>query len=62
MDLGQGVSHTEKDRMNAFMVCALTKFTNDAMMFFKDHHCEGGGNRERRELVPHVNLVRKKGG
>jgi len=62
MDLGQGVSHTEKDRMNAFMVCALTKFTNDAMLFFKDHHCEGGGNRERRELVPHVNLVRKKGG
>jgi hypothetical protein len=40
---------TEKDKMNAFMVCALTKFTNDAMIFFKDHHCEkdGGGNRTR---------------
>jgi hypothetical protein len=63
MDLWLGsegvVDHhpTEKEKMNAFMVCALTKFTNDAMIFFKDHHCEGdngggggGGNRERVEL------------
>jgi hypothetical protein len=49
LDIGQSVDHTDKDRMNAFMICALTKFTNDAMKFFKDHHCssENGGNRER---------------
>ena len=73
-DLGQqggsnsGVDHTssstEKDRMNAFMVCSLTQFVNDAMVFFKDHHCDeegsgGRGNRERRELVPVVNLAKK---
>jgi hypothetical protein len=37
-----------KSMMNVFMICALTKFTNDAMIFFKDHHCEDGGNRERK--------------
>ena len=66
-DLGQGTQYSEKDRMNAFMVCTLTKFTNDAMIFFKDRNCGGndedgtggGGNRERKDLLPRVNLARK---
>ena len=59
MDLGQDESrHSEKDRMTAFMICAMTRMTNDAMVFFKERHCEGGGNRERFELVPHANLAR----
>ena len=65
-DLGQGTQYSEKDRMNAFMVCTLTKFTNDAMIFFKDRNCGGndedgtggGGNRERKDLLPRVNLAR----
>lgn len=32
-------------KMQAFMICALTKATNDAMLYFKDHHCREGGNR-----------------
>ena len=47
-DNNNGGKTTEKEKMNAFMICALTKFTNDAMIFFKDHHCEDGGNRERK--------------
>ena len=62
LDLGQSSQHTEKDRLNAFMICTLTKFTNDAMVFFKERHCEDGGNRERRDLVPKVNLARGRKG
>lgn len=60
MTLGQGEMNTEKDRMAAFVICAMTRFTNDAMVFFKERHCEGGGNRERTELVPHAKFIRKK--
>lgn len=31
----------EKEQNEAFMVCALTRATNDAMAFFKKNHCEG---------------------
>ena len=34
----------EKEKMEAFMVCALTRSTNHAMITFKTNHCEGGGN------------------
>ena len=37
----------EKEKMEAFMVCALTKATNDAMMYFKTNHCEDGGNAKK---------------
>ena len=37
----------EKEKMEAFMICALTKATNEAMIHFKENHCEGGGNREK---------------
>jgi len=37
----------EKEKMEAFMVCALTKATNDAMMNFKTNHCEDGGNTKK---------------
>lgn len=37
----------EKEKMEAFVVCALTSATNDAMEHFKTEHCEGGGNMER---------------
>lgn len=61
MTLGQGEMNTEKDRMAAFVICAMTRFMNDAMMFFKERaHCEGGGNRERMELVPNAKLTRRK--
>ncbi len=62
MTLGQGEMNTGKDRSTAFVICAMTRFTNDAMEFFKERHCEGGGNRERMELVPHAKFTRKKVG
>lgn len=34
-------------KLTAFMVCALTKATNDAMMYFKEGHCDGGGNMKK---------------
>lgn len=34
-------------KMHAFVVCALTKATNDAMLYFKDHHCREGANRTK---------------
>lgn len=37
----------EKEKMEAFMVCALTSATNDAMVTFKKTHCEDGGNVEK---------------
>ncbi|KAL7531047.1 hypothetical protein ACHAXR_007925 [Thalassiosira sp. AJA248-18] len=37
----------EKEKMEAFMVCALTKATNDAMVNFKTNHCDGGGNMKK---------------
>ena len=37
----------EKAKMEAFMVCALTSATNDAMTTFKKNHCEGGGNMKK---------------
>lgn len=38
----------EKEKMDGFTLCALTKATNEAMIHFKDKHCEGGGgNREK---------------
>lgn len=37
----------EKEKMEAFMVCALTKATNEAMASFKTNHCEGGGNTKK---------------
>jgi hypothetical protein len=30
--------------MDGFVLCALTADKNEAMVYFKDHHCEGGGN------------------
>ena len=34
----------EKEKMEAFMVCALTRAVNDAMAFFKSNgNCDGGG-------------------
>jgi len=38
----------EREKMEAFMVCALTRATNDAMTYFKANHCEGKGNMEKR--------------
>ena len=53
-DLGSGkytsISHkgtTVDSKLSAFMVCALTKATNDAMVYFKSGHCDGGGNRKK---------------
>ena len=58
-----GLESTDKGPMNAFVICAMTRFVNDAMVFFKESSCEGGGNRERKALVPFVNLRnQKKGG
>lgn len=37
----------EKEKMEAFMVCALTRATNDAMVYFKTNHCEDGGNTKK---------------
>ncbi len=41
----------DKEKMNAFMLCALTMATNDAMVYFKTNYCGGeggsGGNREK---------------
>jgi len=34
-------------KLTAFMICALTKATNDAMVYFKSGHCDGGGNRKK---------------
>jgi len=37
----------EKEKMEAFMVCALTRATNDAMVYFKTNHCQDGGNTKK---------------
>lgn len=37
----------ETEKMEAFMVCALTKATNDAMVNFKKNHCEDEGNTKK---------------
>lgn len=38
----------DREKMDGFMLCALTFATNEAMVYFKDHaRCEGGGNREK---------------
>ena len=37
----------DKEKMDGFVLCALTAATNDAMMYFKNRHCEGGANREK---------------
>jgi hypothetical protein len=34
-------------KLSAFMICALTKATNDAMVYFKSGYCDGGGNRKK---------------
>ncbi|KAL7475584.1 hypothetical protein ACHAW6_001496 [Cyclotella cf. meneghiniana] len=35
------------EKENGFILCAMTMATNEAMHFFKENHCEGGGNREK---------------
>jgi hypothetical protein len=37
----------DREKRDGFVLCALTAATNEAMVYFKDHHCEGGGNREK---------------
>ena len=37
----------EREKMDGFMLCALTAATNDAMNFFKDRHCDGDANRAK---------------
>lgn len=37
----------EKEKRNGFILCAITKATNEAMLYFRDHHCDGGGNRAK---------------
>ena len=39
----------EKEKMEAFMVCALTRAINDAMAFFKSNgNCVGGGDNGKK--------------
>ena len=37
----------DREKMDGFMLCALSAATNEAMIYFKDRHCDGGGNREK---------------
>ena len=37
----------DKAKMEAFVVCAMTSATNEAMMYFKTNHCNGGGNTKK---------------
>ena len=37
----------DKEKMDGFVLCALTAATNDAMTYYKDRHCDGGANREK---------------
>lgn len=35
----------DREKMDGFMLCALTAATNEAMTYFKDKHCDGKANR-----------------
>ena len=37
----------DREKYDGFMLCALTAATNEAITYFKDRHCDGGGNREK---------------
>ena len=57
-DLGSGKyssvspkGNTVDSKLSAFMVCALTKATNDAMVYFKTGHCDGGGNMKKAYVM-----------
>ncbi len=38
----------EKEKMEGFVVCALTKAVNDASIHFKTRHCGEGGWNDRK--------------
>ena len=38
---------SEMEKRNGFILCAVTKAINEAMLYFKDRHCDDGGYREK---------------
>jgi hypothetical protein len=37
----------EREKRNGFILCAMTLAINDAMVYFKEQHCDAGGNRAK---------------